>query len=311
MSSELNLEFLSDNQFIIHFAGKHSRPLDFESPIHDEDKAEIQWYLEKYATLYMTEVDDDRAAQVVENLEQWGRKLFHAVFKERDALRLYEPFLQQAGHFLTISATQRAILALPWALLFDPESTFLHDHEPTISIRHRLGSADTALQPLVVKSKAKLRVLFVNSRPSDAGFIDPRADAKAVLEAIDEEALGRFELEFLRPPTLENLTKRLERRAKYRKYSPVDVIHFDGHGVFRAAPYDSTSMAETKKESGGMGYLLFENAEAKKHLVDATTLGNMLNRKKVALIILSACQSAAMDGDEPMGSVAARLTICV
>jgi hypothetical protein len=34
----------------------------------------------------------------------------------------------------------------------------------------------------------------------------------------------------------------------------------------------------------------------------------MLTQKKVALIILSACQSAAMDGDEPMGSVAARLT---
>lgn len=308
MSLELNLEFLSNNQFIINFAGKHSKALDFKSPIHDEDKAEIQWYLEKYAMLYMTDVDDDRAAQVVENLEQWGRKLFHAVFQERDALRLYEQFLQQEGHLLTISATQPAILALPWALLFDPESTFLHDHEPTISIRHRLGSADTALQPLEVESKAKLRVLFVISRPSDAGFIDPRTDAKAVLEAIDEEASGRFELEFLRPPTLENLTKRLERRAKYRKYPPVDVIHFDGHGVFRAAPYESTSMAETKKDSGGMGYLLFENAEAKKHLVDATTLGNMLNRKKVALIILSACQSAAMDGDEPMGSVAARLT---
>ena len=153
-------------------------------------------------------------------------------------------------------------------------------------------------------------MLFVISRPSDASFIDPRADAKAVLEAIDEEASGRFELEFLRPPTLDNLTKRLERRAKYRNFPPVDVIHFDGHGVFKAATngYESTPMAETKKDSGGMGYLLFENAEGEKNLVDATTLGNMLNRKKVVLIILSACQSAAMDGDEPMGSVAARLT---
>jgi len=166
------------------------------------------------------------------------------------------------------------------------------------------------LQLLEVKSKQRVRVLFVISRPSDASFIDPRADAKAVLEAIDEEASGRFELEFLRPPTLDNLTKRLERRAKYRNFPPVDVIHFDGHGVFKAATngYESTPMAETKKDSGGMGYLLFENAEGEKNLVDATTLGNMLNRKKVVLIILSACQSAAMDGDEPMGSVAARLT---
>jgi hypothetical protein len=48
-------------------------------------------------------------------------------------------------------------------------------------------------------------VLFVVSRPTDAGFIDPRADAKAVLEVIDEKASGRFELEFLRPATLDNL----------------------------------------------------------------------------------------------------------
>ncbi|MDM8566437.1 tetratricopeptide repeat protein [Candidatus Halobeggiatoa sp. HSG11] len=306
MAVELNLEFISNTQFIINFGEKHSKVLDFESPINDKDKAEIQWYLEKYATLYMADVDDARADLVVANLEQWGKKLFNAVFKGRDAVRLYEEFLKTEGHLLTISAKHPEILALPWELLFDPESTFLHDHEPTISIRHRLGSADKALQPLEVKSKPKLRVLFVISRPSDASFIDPRADAKAVLEAVDEE--GRFELEFLRPPTLENLTKRLECRAKYRKFPPVDVIHFDGHGVFRAAQYESTPMAETKKDSGGMGYLLFENAEAKRHLVDATTLGNMLNRKKVALIILSACQSAAMDGDEPMGCVAARLT---
>ena len=72
MSSELNLEFISNTQFIVNFGEKHSKVLDFESPINAEDKAEIQWYLEKYATLYMADVDDDRAAMVVKNLEQWG-----------------------------------------------------------------------------------------------------------------------------------------------------------------------------------------------------------------------------------------------
>ena len=311
MSEELNLEFITNTEFIINFGERHSEPLHFESPINDENKEDIQWYLEKYATLYMADVDDERAAKIVANLPQWGQSLFNAVFKGRAASRLYEAFLAAEGHLLTISAKHPAILSLPWELLYDPESTFLGDHDPTISIRHRLGSADKALKPFAIKSKKGLRVLFVISRPSNASFIDPRADAKAVLEAIDEEASGRFELEFLRPPTLENLTKRLERRTKYRKFPPVDVIHFDGHGVFAAsAPgYESKAMAETKKDtSGGMGYLLFENADGDKKLVDATTLGDMLNRKKVALIILSACQSAAMDGDEPMGSVAARLT---
>jgi tetratricopeptide (TPR) repeat protein len=312
MHQELNLEFITNNQFIIHFGDRHSEPLDFESPMTDEDKKEIQWYLEKYATLYMTDVDDERAEKIVVNLPQWGQSLFNAVFKDRTAAHLYEDFLKVSGHLLTISAKHPAILSLPWELLYDPESTFLCDHEPTISIRHRLGSADKVLKPYVVKPKKRLQVLFVISRPSNANFIDHRADARAVLAAMGEEEIsGRFDLEFLRPPTLENLTKRLECRAKYRNFPPVDVVHFDGHGVFAAetSAYESTAMAETKKDSsGGMGYLLFENAEGEKNLVDATTLGNMLNRKKIALIVLSACQSAAMDGDEPMGSVAARLT---
>jgi len=309
---ELNLEFITNTEFIIHFGDRHSEVLDFESPLTDEDKKEIQWYLEKYATLYMTDVDDERAEKIVVNLPQWGQSLFNAVFKDRTAARLYEDFLKVSGHLLTISAKHPAILSLPWELLYDPESTFLCDHDPTISIRHRLGSADKVLKPYVVESKKRLLVLFVISRPSNANFIDHRADANAVLAAMDEEEVsGRFDLEFLRPPTLENLTKRLECRAKYRKFPPVDVVHFDGHGVFEAetSAYESSAMAETKKDnSGGMGYLLFENDEGEKNLVDATTLGNMLNRKKIALIVLSACQSAAMDGDEPMGSVAARLT---
>jgi len=313
MPSELNLKFRTTNKVSVHFNGRDTEEFHFKSPITDEDKKDIRWYLETYAALYTADVDDQRAEKIVAKLQKWGQALFNAVFKTRAAYRLYEDFLEAQGHLLTISAKQPAILSLPWELLYDPETTFLCDHDPTISIRRRLGSADTALKPFAVQSKDRLRVLFVVSRPSDADFIDPRADAKAVLEAIDEEASGRFEVEFLRPPTLENLTKRLERRAKYRKFPPVDVIHFDGHGVFDAGAetpaHETKPMGELKKESSsGMGYLLFENDEGQKNLVDAGTLGNMLTQKKVGLIILSACQSAAMDGDEPMSSVAARLT---
>ncbi len=86
------------------FGERHSEALHFESPINDEDKKDIQWYLEKYATLYMADVDDDKANKIVANLPQWGQKLFNAVFKERAASRLYEDFWEAEGHLLTISA---------------------------------------------------------------------------------------------------------------------------------------------------------------------------------------------------------------
>ncbi|NJM12289.1 MAG: CHAT domain-containing protein [Synechococcaceae cyanobacterium SM1_2_3] len=62
--------------------------------------------------------------------------------------------------------------------------------------------------------------------------------------------------------------------------------------------------------SPNTGYLLFEDNNHQRALVSAGQLGANLHRRKVALVILSACQSAAQgDADaEPLGSVAARLT---
>ena len=57
------------------------------------------------------------------------------------------------------------------------------------------------------------------------------------------------------------------------------------------------------------GYLLFERSDGYPDFVSAQRLAENLHRHKVALIILSACQTAALgNNDEPMGSVATRLT---
>jgi tetratricopeptide (TPR) repeat protein len=97
----------------------------------------------------------------------------------------------------------------------------------------------------------------------------------------------------------------------------VDIVHFDGHGVFdpdgqlheRAKLSDRVAATKGGNENiGNTGYLLFEDKDGKTALIAAETLGNMLNRQRVGLIVLSACQSAAMGEEEAMGCVAARLT---
>src|ERR1035441_10176891 len=183
--------------------------------------------------------------------------------------------------------------------------------------------------------KASLHLLFVISRPAGTGFLDPRADSQPVLDAIDQHAPGRVTCEFLRPPTLDALTQRLEDKAKM----PVDILHFDGHGVFdrhgnlpnRAAADETVRIARLEEIlrdkrvevpvdpdcPPNTGYLLFEKADGSPDFVSAAKLGDNLHRHKVSLVILSACQSATIgveekkaDGqpDRPMGSVAARLT---
>ncbi|MBD2435856.1 CHAT domain-containing protein [Nostoc sp. FACHB-110] len=315
---ELNLRFPENNQVIVTFDGQETERLDFASPLSAADREEIRWYLETYAARYTTDVDDKRAEGIAKKFRQWGEALFNAVFQNRTAQRLFNYFQDenQPGRLLTISASHPAILSLPWELLCDPEGTYLFHENPRISIRRRLAGAGGGRRPFKVQVKDRLRLLFVISRPSDAGFIDPRGEAMAVLNAIQQAAAGRVEVEFLRPATLDNLVARLEDSRQ----PPVDIVHFDGHGVFdldgrfqeQAKHSDPVGLTKGGNENGGnIGYLLFEDKEGKKALITAETLGDMLNRQKVGLIVLSACQSAAMggeDGEDAMGSVAARLT---
>jgi hypothetical protein len=170
--------------------------------------------------------------------------------------------------------------------------------------------------PVLSVTKDCLHLLFVVSRPEDADFIDPRADAAAVLDAIAEHAPGRVAVEFLRPATLDALVAQLDDE----RLPPVDILHFDGHGVFdraggilkdrkaAAGGVDSQSKEAAPEGAPHTGYLLFEDGEGQSALVSARQLGEDLHRRKVALVILSACQSAAQGGDEPMGGVAVRLT---
>ncbi|BAY29101.1 TPR domain protein [Nostoc carneum NIES-2107] len=315
---ELNLRFPENHQVIVTFDGQETERLDFASPLSAADREEIRWYLETYAAHYTTDVDDKRAEGIAKKFRQWGEDLFNAVFQNRAAQRLFNYFQDenQPGRLLTISASHPAILSLPWELLCDPEGTYLFHENPRISIRRRLAGAGGGRRPFKVQVKDRLRLLFVISRPSDAGFIDPRGEAMAVLNAIQQAAAGRVEVEFLRPATLDNLVARLEDSRQ----PPVDIVHFDGHGVFdldgrfqeQAKHSDPVGLTKGGNENGGnIGYLLFEDKEGKKALITAETLGDMLNRQKVGLIVLSACQSAAMggeDGEDAMGSVAARLT---
>ncbi|HRI93862.1 MAG TPA: CHAT domain-containing protein, partial [Accumulibacter sp.] len=292
----------------------------FAGPLDVTAQQDLHWYLEVYPVHYMTEVDDDRAKRLAAQLPTWGAALFNAVFAGRDAERLVNRFQDRAepGRLITVSAAHPSVLAQPWELLKDPRGTYLFLEDPRISVRRRLGSAGAGRKPYQPQAKDRLHLLFVVSRPSDASFIDPRADPGAVMDSLDKRAAGRVTVEFLRPATLRALVKRLEDEGM----PPVDILHFDGHGAYDA----EGRMAEAAKQamlSAGYAHLLrdagdtvtaqqgllaFEKEDGKSDYVPADLLGEMLNRKQIGLVVLSACQSAMVGGEDAMGSVAARLS---
>jgi tetratricopeptide (TPR) repeat protein len=341
MPTELNLRFPDDQHVIVRLGPDDdgSGQLAFTNPIKDKDLRDLQWYVETYGAHSLGDPDDTEAARIKGLLPVWGKALFEAVFKEREATRRFNSFQDNAdeARLLTISTEHPAILVLPWELLHDPApgGGFLFMENPRISIRRRVAGATGGRGSFKIAAKDALHLLFVISRPDDAGFLDPRADSQPVLDAIDEHAPGRVICEFLRPPTLDALTARLEDKTK----APVDIVHFDGHGVFdraggmptRAAAARAIRIARLEeilrdKMAGkphdlecppNTGYLLFESAAGHSDFVSAEKLGANLHRHQVGLVILSACQSAAVEkqadaeagaAKKPaMGSVAARL----
>jgi tetratricopeptide (TPR) repeat protein len=302
------LSFAEIDRVIVTLTNRPPTSIPFTLPLTKEDWEDMQWYLEAYPNQYAADVDDSRAERIVLKLKTWGQGLFNAVFSDRIALKLIGDF-QDAnvdGRQITIAASQPEILRSPWELLCDPSGTYLVHEQPRIAIRRQLAGAGGGRKPVEVKPKAQLRLLMVVSRPDGAGFIDPRSEAQAVLQAIETAAPDRVVVEFLRPATLTNLVERLENR----KLPAVDILHFDGHGVFDPSSVVGKHDDGLSKGSKAldMGYLLFENEDGKAQRVSAEELGDALHRQQVSLIVLSACQSAMVAGEDVLGCVAARLT---
>ncbi|MCG3155988.1 MAG: Photosystem I assembly protein Ycf3 [bacterium] len=289
---ELSLRFQSDEKdqdspigvsLFRPDSGNSTQLAEFEPPLDDAVLADLRWYLETFS-IWPTGPDYIRANNIEAKLEDWGRNLLDSIIKEPKAAQLWQQFSDADGDgkLVTIDATDPRVLRLPWELLADEGG---HLFPRGLSVRRRLRKTTaTPTKPFSLP----VRVLMVISRPEEAGFIDPRADALALLEALD--GLGNAaEVEFLYPPTLAALTKRL----RDKNAPAIHVVHFDGHGVYDARL--------------GLGYLLFENDTHHQDLVDANRLGTLLSDCKVPLMVLSACQSAMQKETNPYASVAARL----
>src|SRR5260370_11505664 len=123
MPTELNLRFPDPQHVIVRLGpDDDSGQLAFTNPITEKDLRDIQWYVEIYGAHSLGDPDDAEAARIKAQLQVWGKKLFNAVFKEREAERLLNRFqdAEDDSRLLTISTERPAILVPPCQLLPDP-----------------------------------------------------------------------------------------------------------------------------------------------------------------------------------------------
>lgn len=168
------------------------------------------------------------------------------------------------------NAAQARLLALPWELLAREGEPLM---QRDIAIRRVMVPRERG-EPIGPR-KAPIRVLVVVARPDEAGLIDPRASADALIDAVAPLG-GAVALTFLRPPTLDALAGAL-------RDGDFDVLHFDGHGVY--------------EPHSGLGFLCFEHRDPEKRrqgepeLIHGAALREALGDKPLPLAFLEACQT--------------------
>ena len=261
----------------------HCRDTAFTNPLVEKDLKDLRWYLEDFLDWPFNPIIRSRGEEIEAKLDEWGAALFRALFAGPEARVLYDRLVEtkDGERFLTLQSPDARVLRLPWELLRDKAGPLI---TAGVSIRRHVEQPVT---PTVPQFTLPLNVLYVIARPIDAGFIDPRSSVGGVMEALAPLIeTGFVTVDFVRPPTFEQLSRTLE-RGRY------DMLHFDGHGF-----YDDRL---------GLGGLAFEQADHRTHLVTAGELGDLLNRRGIALAVLDACRTGREVEAKAFSSVAAQL----
>jgi tetratricopeptide (TPR) repeat protein len=277
---------------------KHDEGM-FSYPLTKKERDDLRWYLEDYWK-WPFEGFAQRGSAVEQLLPALGQRLYQAAFGQRAARDLIQQWQADTSgaHQISIITTDAGFLSLPWELLHDGQDFLALQANPPISIARRIAEEQQP-PPLLPEAafEKPLHVLLVTARPVDEGQVDARTIAREVVDVLQEQReAGAIELEFLRPPTFDELTKRLSKKER-----PVHILHFDGHGVFYRFPESQDGNNEER------GRLFFEKDDGKGDPVDAVSLAELLRYGGVQVAVLNACQSASIGERDISSSVAIQL----
>ncbi len=206
-----------DKGYLARLADVDGNPLGVEVPftpfLTEGDYENLRWYLEDYMDLPDGGAVT-RARAIEKDLDRWGRKLHDALFTAKENRDLLKSLLaeKEERRELTLATQDPALLRLPWELMADPAGPLAL----RVSVRRQLEEPEKSATRA---AKLPLRILYIISRPSDAGFIDPRLTSKALFDALDP--LGpSVRIDFCRPPTLARMEEMLRRPAGRRPVRP-------------------------------------------------------------------------------------------
>ncbi len=279
----------------------------FNFKLSEQDHKDLRWYLEDFLQ-YPLDPAPKVAERVEKRIAEIGAELFKAVFQANDDARdLWATLREKLDDTRVEIITEvKQATAIPWELIRDPKTDVPLALRAQAFVRAQPNPAQKAMLP---KAEKKIRILLVICRPGGDDDVPFRSVASRLIKGLSESDREAFQLDVLRPPTYEQLSKVL-REAKANG-TPYHVVHFDGHGVYLESK-EGVSLSEilrglmplmlTGDHSGSHGYLVFENLKDAKEnmmLVDGTSLGKLLVETDVPVLVLNACRSAHADAPTP------------
>ncbi len=247
-----------------------------------------------------------------------GKTLYDAVFGSEEIKRILYRLLHLEDDIPVLEfhiQDEGSILqAYPWELWHDGER-FLFRGYNAFPVRH-VNFEESIAQ---IELTEAMNVLYIAPRPNMASHGDYAN--LPIREGLHLESLhGRYSDHL----TLESLpSNTLDALHEYfiASRNRVQVVHIDAHGGFgwlcrrkqckwlnpTSAKQCSKCGQFSSKDQKSLGYLAFETSDRGVHWISGDDLGDRLNKRRIPVVVLSACQSGLVGGKSTFNSVAGAL----
>ena len=220
---------LDDDRYRVEIAYESDKPrqtaqADVTFRLTPQDEADLRWYLEDYLQ-WPHEPAPKIAARVVERMKELGTELFTSIFDaDRKSRRLWnavEEALPETRVEIVTSVEEAT--SIPWELLREPDA-----EAPVALLAHSFVRAQPDARRgarTVTDDAGPVRILLAICRPGQADDVPFRSVATRILKGLDQSSREAFQLDVLRPPTFDDLARKL--RDARDAGRPYHVLHFD------------------------------------------------------------------------------------
>lgn len=228
-----------------------------------------------------------------------GETLFDVLFDDglrQDFVTFYHKVVQQEKHLLRVELdideqAMPEVAALPWEFLCLPQEanlgTIWMGTAPNI-VFSRWRSQWIPAQPIQLEQDEKLRIALAVSAPSGLASVEYKAVQK-VLEELASNHPNRVELlpvlESANPETIDTILSKKPH-----------IFHFIGHGRLEN---------ESNQEIGQIAFV--DPDFGNEWWVDADIFRDLFNRHRPGIVMLQACEGAALSASQAFVGLASRV----